>query len=207
MAKSLYMQIKQTLGTDVVFSLEDVRQFREESPDALKEALSRLAKKGQIERVAYGIYLINSGHLSEDDLNEQFLRYRYLGWGKKINGFIAGQGYIDGLLHKDFPKENLEIVSNKITSGKKSVYQYGRRVILRKPYVKVTTGNVEMVSFLTYLTQASPADLKKNHTLLANHVRERHLSAPDAISVLPNFPGKTSRILLSSGLYKLMWKH
>ena len=207
MAKSLYMHIKQTLGTDIVFSLSDVREFRDESDDTLKEALSRLAKKGQIERVAYGIYVINSGHLTEDDLNEQFLRYRYLGLGKRINGFVSGQGYIDSLLHKGFPKEGLEIASNKVTSGKKSIYQYGRRIILRKPYVRVTANNVEMVSFLTYLTQASAADLKKNQTLLANHVRERHLSAPDAIAILPNFPGKTSRILLSSGLYKLMWKH
>ena len=207
MAKTLYLSIKKSIGVDHIFSIPDIDDLIPITPGALKEELSRLAKKGQIQRVAYGLYIIPSGLLTEDDLNDQFIRYRYLKHGKSSIGFFCGEGYIGSLLNSPTPKKDLEIASNKVTSGKKAIYQYGRKITLRKPYVRVTNSNVELVAFLTYLSHASPADLKKNYTLLANHVRESHLAAPDAVDLLPNFPGKTSRILLSSGLYKLMWKH
>lgn len=207
MAKTLYLSIKKTIGIDRIFSTADVDDLKEMTSGALKEELSRLSKKGQIQRVAYGLYIIPSGKLSEDELNDMFIRYRYLGYGKRVSGFFYGEGYIGSLLNRPTPSSGLEIVSNKVTSGKKIIYQYGRKIVLRRPYVRVTASNVQLVSFLTYLSQVSPADLKKNYTLLANHVRENHLSAPEATELLSSFPGKTARTLLSSGLYKLMWKH
>jgi len=207
MAKTLYSSIKSTIGSDTLFTLDDVSKLKDTTPEAIKEEMSRLSKIGQVKRLGYGVYVIPTGKLTEDILESKFIAFRYIGSGKNINGFLYGKCYVGGLLNETLPKTGLEIVTNKATSGKKSIFQFGQRIVLRKPFVKVDSSNVTLVSFLTYVSQASKEDIKHYYPILANLVREEHLSAIETSAILPSFPSKTAKVLLAEGFYKLMWRH
>ena len=206
--KSFYSQLKENIGVDTLFNLAMVnRVFRSLTPGAIKEEMSRLAKKEKVKRLGYGVYVIDSGKLSEEELQKKSIVFRYIGSSQDVIGFYYGENFVREVKGTSLLETGLEIVTNKATSGKKAIFQFGRRIILRKPYVKVTTSNVRLVSFLTYIGYASEDELKRNNAILANYVREYRLSAIEAVAVLPNFPSKTAKRLLSSGFYKLMWKH
>lgn len=205
--KPLIAIIKTKIGPGKAFSLQDIAPYAEMTPGALKEAAHRLAKAHEIVRLGYGVYMLSPNKLTEKEKRDAFLTYRYLGSDKNPIGFFYGECYILQILHQPFPEDSLDIVSNKVTSGKKITYKWGQTIVLRKPFVKVTYDNIAMVAFLTYLSQATESDLKRNYAVLANYVRETHLAAPDATDLLPYFPSKTAVTLLSNGLYKLMWKH
>lgn len=176
------------------------------SMDAIKEEMSRLSKKGKVTRLEQGIYLIDSGRIDRDVLEMKSIFFRYIESGKNVYGFFYGENFIRYL--KGLPLlKKIEIVTNKVTSGKKESFQFGRRVVLRKPYVKITKRNVTLLSFLTYISFASEEKIKEDYSILANYVRVNRLSAPEAVDLLTKLPGKTSKKLLSSGFYKLMWKH
>lgn len=208
MAKTLYTQIKSTIGQNTLFNLTmAAKANRSMTPGAVKEEMSRLVKKGQVKRLGYGVYIIDSGKLDKEELESKFIAFRYLGEGKNVCGFLYGENFVRAL--KGFPlaKTGLEIVTNKVTSGKKTIFQFGQRITLRKPYVKVNSDNASLLAFLTYIGYADDEEIKRNFSVLANYVREEHLSAPEAIELLSSFPGRTAKALLGSGLYKLMWKH
>ncbi|GEM_PF-1199191 len=208
MNKSFYSQLKENIGIDTLFNLTMAnRVVRSLTPDALKEEMSRLAKKEKVKRLGYGVYVIDSGKLSEEELKNKSIVFRYIGSSHDTIGFYYGDNFVREIKGLPLLETGLEIVTNKATSGKKAVFQFGRRIILRKPYVKVNASNVQLVSFLTYLGYASEEELKRNNVILANYVRENRLSAVEAINILSNFPSKTAKKLLSSGFYKLMWKH
>lgn len=207
MAKTLYSSIKQTIGADTLFTLDDVSKLKDTTDNAIKEEMSRLAKVGQVKRLGYGVYIIPTGKLTDDILESKFIAFRYLGSGKNVIGFLYGKCYIGGLLNETLPKTGLEIVTNKATSGKKAIFQFGQRIVLRKPFVAVNSSNVTLLAFLTYVSQASKEDIKHYYPVLANLVREEHLSAIETSSLLPFFPAKTAKILLAEGFYKLMWRH
>lgn len=206
MQKTFYAAIKLAIGVDKLFCLSDISLLRTMTPDALKEEMSRLSKKKQVSRVAHGIYMIPSGKMSQENLMHEFIRFRYLGHGDEVFGFFGGDCFPRSLLGL-WPENGLIIYSNKITSGKKSVYEFSQRITLHKPYVKVNKNNIKLISFLTYLTNASEDSLSRYGSVLANYVREEHLNAIEASAILVKFPGKTSQRLLSSGFYKLMWRH
>lgn len=206
MATTFYSTIKNYIGVDKLFCMDDISHLRSLSVDALKEEMSRLTKKKQVQRVAYGIYLIPSGKLTPEALNHEFIRFRFLSHGDEVFGFFGGDGFPRSLLGL-WPEKNLELYSNKITSGKKVIYANSQRITLHKPYVKVTKNNVQLTSFLTYLTNASEDSLSRYDSVLSNYVREEHLNALEASAILPKFPAKTALRLLSAGFYKLMWRH
>lgn len=208
MAKTFYSQLKAGIGVDTLFDLSMASRINKSmTPDAVKEEMSRLSKKGQVKRLGYGVYIIDTGKMNEETLENKFISFRYIGSGKNVCGFYYGDNFVRNLKGAALTKTGLEIVTNKATSGKKSIYQFGRRLVLRKPYAKITQQNVSLLSFLTYISYASEEELKRNYSVLANYVREEHLSAPEAIELLTYFPGKTAKALLGSGFYKLMWKH
>lgn len=207
MAKTFLEKLKNGIGTNNIFSLADAAPYFVGNDDALKEAMHRASKTGAITRLGYGVYIFKEGKLSDEELNLKSIEFRYLGSGKNIIGFLYGPHYVDSLLKRPFPKKDIDIVSNKVTSGKKSVYQFGQRIVLRKPYVPVTKDNVDLVAFLTYISYASKEELKKNEAVVANFVRTAHLSAIEASMILDRFPAKTSLTLLNGGFYKIMWRH
>jgi hypothetical protein len=177
------------------------------SKEDLKVGLSRLVKEKRLQRLSYGVYYLPSPSLNPVYLNQEAIAKRYLGSAKNPIGFYCLEAFMDFILGDPLPTTRVDIMSNKVTSGKKVVFQNGRRITLRKPYLKIDSMNFSFNSLLAYLTMANAKDLERNLPALANYVRKEHLSAIDALVYLPSFPAKTSKRLLSTGLYKILWHH
>ena len=104
-------------------------------------------------------------------------------------------------------EDHIEIMTNRATSGKKNVYMFEKRFTLRKPYYKIDKYNMTTNAFLSYIAMTPLAEIKKNYPLLANYCRKEHLSAADVMNMAQYFPTKTASKLLSSDLYRSLWKH
>ena len=104
-------------------------------------------------------------------------------------------------------QEHLEIMTNKATSGKKTIYVFSKRITLRKPYFTINKNNISINSFLSYLSFAPLDEVKQNYSLLANYIRSNQLSANDVMKMATLFPAKTSTKLLATDLYRSLWKH
>jgi hypothetical protein len=104
-------------------------------------------------------------------------------------------------------QDHLEIMTNKATSGKKTIYVFSKRITLRKPYFTINKNNISINSFLSYLSFAPLDEVKQNYSLLANYIRSNQLSANDVMKMATLFPAKTSTKLLATDLYRSLWKH
>ena len=98
-------------------------------------------------------------------------------------------------------------MTNRATSGKKNVYMFEKRFTLRKPYYKIDRYNMTTNAFLSYIAMTPLSEIKKNYSILANYARREHLSANDVMDMAEHFPAKTASKLLSSDLYRSLWKH
>lgn len=175
------------------------------SEPALKEDLLRLTKAGKLQRYSYGMYYLDGGIVPNP---VQAIELRYLKNGNDVFGFYTGPSFVAWALgHEPNASDKIEIMSNRATSGKKSVYMFSKRFVLRKPYVPVTADNVALNAFLSYIAMASLDEINKNYSFLATYIRQKHLSANDVMTEAAVFPAKTSSKLIATDLYRSLWRH
>jgi hypothetical protein len=175
---------------------------------ALKEELLRLSKNGLLKRYAYGIYYLPDpkGETLPNAL--EAINLRYLSDGKDIYGFYTGDDFLGGIMGRPVSlQDHLDIMTNKATSGKKTIFVFSKRITLRKPYFTINKNNISINSFLSYLSFAPLDEVKQNYSLLANYIRSNQLSANDVMKMATAFPAKTSTKLLATDLYRSLWKH
>ncbi len=172
---------------------------------AVKEELLRLSKAGLIKRFSYGVYFLpGNGEPSAIGAIE----LRYIQNGENVFGFYTGTSFISYILGRTPSLDSkIEIMTNRATSGKKSVYMFSKRFILRRPYFEITKENVSLNAFLSYVSMTSLTDIKINYSVLANYIRKEHLSANDVMVATDSFPSKTASKLLATDLYRSLWKH
>jgi|LAHS01.1.fsa_nt_gb hypothetical protein len=175
---------------------------------ALKEELLRLTKTGEVKRFAYGIYYLPDPKGSVPPTALEAITLRYLTDGNEVYGFFTGSDFLGSLMGRRVSlQDHLEIMTNKATSGKKTIYVFSKRISLRKPYFTINKNNISINSFLSYLSTAPLDEVKQNYSLLANYIRSNQLSANDVMKMATAFPTKTSAKLLASDLYRSLWKH
>lgn len=175
---------------------------------ALKEELLRLTKTGEVKRYAYGIYYLPDPKQTLPPTALEAITLRYLTDGTDIYGFFTGSDFLGTLMGRRVSlQDHLEIMTNKATSGKKTIYVFSKRISLRKPYFTINKKNISINSFLSYLSSAPLDEVKQNYSLLANYIRTNQLSANDVMKMATAFPSKTSTKLLASDLYRSLWKH
>lgn len=200
----LLTTIKKQFKKNELFSAGDVKG-KTLSAITIKEELVELVKQGQLKRFSYGFYYIpGEGEPKVSDAIE----LRYINNGSEVYGFYTGDCFIS-VLNGSSPTDNdkIEIMTNKATSGKKSVYMFFRRFVLRKPYVKVNKINSSINSFLSYITMTPLDKIKENYSILASFIKKAHLAATDVMELASSYPSKTASKLLSSDLYRCLWKH
>jgi hypothetical protein len=172
---------------------------------AVKEELLRLTKTGQIERFSYGVYFL-PGNGEPNAIKA--IELRYIQNGDDVFGFYTGSSFISFVLGRTPSLDSkIEIMTNRATSGKKSVYMFSKRFILRKPYFEIAKENVSLNAFLSYISMTGLNDIKANYSVLANYIRKEHLSANDVMATTDSFPSKTASKLLATDLYRSLWKH
>lgn len=175
------------------------------SEPAAKSELLKLTKAGSVLRYSYGIYYLPGG--PEPTVSDA-IDLRYIKRNGKVYGFYTGDNFLASI-NGVSPNldDKIEIMSNKATSGKKSVYTFSKRFVIRKPYVEIDKYNAPLVAFLSFIAMSPLSKIKQNYSILANYARKEHLSAHDVMDMAVSFPNKTASKLLSSDLYRSLWKH
>jgi len=207
MANSLIKHIKEYYKQLELFSPSDL-MVKGTTYESIKQELYRLNKNGSISKLGRGFYYLPASDKSLlpspiDALTKAYVQVD----GHKI-GFYFGNAFIPGFLGQKIPdSDHFEIMTNKATSGKKTIFLFGKRVTLRKPYLTINDENVVLNSLLSYIAYAPLPLLQQNYSLIANYIRSNHLSANDVISLIPSFPDKTFAKLLATDLYRSLWKH
>lgn len=199
--------IKTKYDKNELFFLSDLSD-KSYSEFALKQELLRLTKEGSVNRYSYGVYYLPDPKKDEKPSPIDAIEKRYISKGKEVYGFYTGDNFIASIVGHD-PSESthIEIMTNRATSGKKNVYMFSKRFILRKPYFTITRLNAPLNAFLSYVCMAPILDVKDNYAILANYIRQEHLSASDVMDCMKFMPAKTSSKLLASDLYRSLWKH
>lgn len=204
MRNGLFTTIKKQFAQNELFEAADIKE-KSLSPNTVKEELVKLVKEGALKRYSYGVYYIPGPN--EPKLSDA-IELRYLRRDDKIIGFYTGDCFISDLNGRS-PDENdkIEIMTNKATSGKKSVYMFSKRFVLRKPYYPVSKNNVSINAFLTYIAMTPLDKIKEYYPILSNYVKKAHLAASDVMKLASHYPAKTASKLLASDLYRSLWKH
>ena len=207
MPMQLIDKLRKQFEPNTLFLFSEIRE-KSLTEAALKEELLRLTKNGLIKRYGYGIYYLPDPKLDKAPDALEAIRLRYLSDGKDIYGFYTGDDFLGGIMGRPVSlQDHLDIMTNKATSGKKTIFVFSKRITLRKPYFTINKNNISINSFLSYLSFAPLEEVKQNYPLLANYIRANQLSANDVMKMATAFPSKTSTKLLASDLYRSLWKH
>ena len=206
--------VKKTLIEEIQDKYEPLKLFfpaditvKGMTDEAVKTELHRLAEKGAIERYAYGLYYL-PGKRGEEPSAIDAITIRYLQDGDDVYGFYTGDNFIKTILGNPVTiDDHLEIMTNRATSGKKNVFMFGKRFILRKPYVPIKRDNVALNAFLSYIAMTELKTIKANYSLLSNFIKKEHLSALEVMKSTDYYPSKTMSKLLASDLYRSLWRH
>ena len=200
-------KLKKKFNQNSLFLASDIHE-KSLTDAALKEELLRLTKSDALKRYGYGMYYLPDPKDKTPLDPLQAVALRYVTDGKDFYGFFSGQGFLDGVVGRPISSsEHLEIMTNKATSGKKTIFVFSKRVTLRRPYITINKNNVLINSFLSYLSSTPLDEIQHNYSLLANYIRTNQLSANDVMKMANAFPAKTSTKLLASDLYRSLWKH
>lgn len=207
MANDLMSKLQKQFKENQLFAIADVKDSKLD-PITLKQRIMAYAKEGSLVHFAYGFYYIPSKKKGVLPTSLDAIESRYLGNEKDVIGFYTGDNFLDFLKGKK-PSLNqpIEIMTNKATSGKKVIYVFQKRLTLRKPYYRIDKKNVNLNSFLSFIALAPLTVIKENYSLLSNYIKKNQLSANDVMDMAPYFPAKTASKLLSSDLYRSLWKH
>lgn len=205
MKKDTLTKIKDKNASGVLFFMSDFLKDYMRNPSMKKDVLSWV-RKGDIKRFSYGLYYFEG---KKEPTALDAIRIRYIERNDKKYGFFGGDAFIQEIkgLPNHLDNEPIEVISNVATSGKKTVSEFGKTFILKKPYMKVDKYNASMLSFLTYIAGASLSDIEQNLSTLSNFVRQEHLSAITMADIISRFPSKTFSKLLKTDLYRSFWKH
>lgn len=207
MKKTILMQIQDKYEPLELFFISDIHD-KSMTQAAIKQELLRLTKEGAVRRYSYGVYYLPGSKKDAEPNAMDAIEMRYIKSGKNCLGFYTGINFINSITGKrPSLDQKLEIMSNKATSGKKSVYMFSKRFVLRKPYMEITNDNYTLNAFLSYISMTDLATIKANYPILANYIRKEHLAANDVMEATRYFPAKTASKLLATDLYRNLWKH
>ena len=121
------------------------------SKEAIRQEMKKLTDEGKIERLYNGVYYLSyktilgtKGKMSFD----KFLNKKYLNNGGKTSGYITG---IQLANLYGFTTQNpayYEICSNEATTKQRKLEIDGRKLIVYKPVVNITSENIGALQFL-----------------------------------------------------------
>ena len=125
MKEKILKFIKSNFKENDIFSASEIK-LNGVDQLTISKTLSSLVLSKDIYRLSYGFYCLS---IPDEDSLIKGLYKRYIIDDKKVFGVFGGDNYLNNLLGKKLDLNNLVIYSNKVTSGKKSIYIFYRSSI------------------------------------------------------------------------------
>ena len=199
--------LKERYGCGVPIFLKDIR-IGGKSKTAIKQALYRANKNGEIQKETNGLYffprddLFGNGIYFDDCVRTKYICDDRAGPCAELFNTV---GYYSGLtflnmfgLSEQVPAV-IEITTNNTASKKREIEINGRRAILRKAKTKVTYQNYKTLQFLDMFSFLSLEEVKKNKSLIVEYAKSS-LPKGTAVEYLKFYPLQTTKKIKESGL-------
>ena len=176
------------------------------SDNAVRQAVKRLVAYGFLERYDNGIYYIpkEGGLLGKSYLDPYVVMMRkYVKNKSETFGYITGISFANQLgLTTQMPAV-IEIVTNRESSNSRMVRLGSYYIRLKKPSVKVSDTNAELLQLLDGISQAekyTELSLDKTIEVMNQYVKEKKFTKEQLLEVTPALTGATAKRLIEWGM-------
>lgn len=144
------------------FTISDVKKLApflntsdSEIWNLLNFAISR--DNSKIGKISFGIYCVKKTipgtQISYSTPTTDFVRAKYIGNGKKIEGYFSGLSFLNRIGYSDDVPGCLEIVSNLEKTRGREIRISSQNVNIRKPYIEVTAQNSRILPIFDVLVR------------------------------------------------------
>jgi len=194
--------LKERYGCGVPIFLKDIR-IGGKSKTAIKQALYRASKNGEIQKEKDGVYFFYDKSKERGLLFEEILEKRFIkndeGILPEVYGYYSGLTFLNRMHLSEQVPAVLEITTNK-TSSKKYVYSMGREMaFIRKPKAEITWRNWKVLQFLDMFSFLSLEEVKKNKSLIVEYAKSS-LPKGTAVEYLKFYPLQTTKKIVEGGI-------
>ena len=169
----------------------------------IRQAFSRLAKRGKLERFEQGVYYIpkmtplGMSRLSAKKVYEK----KYIYDKRNVYGFYAGLTLENAIGITTQVPNVVEIVTNNEGSRLREVMIGSQKVRVRKLSVKITEQNARILQFLDLMNRVNLKDMsEESKDNLKNYVREQKLKREEVFQYIGQFPSRTAKNMIESGI-------
>lgn len=173
---------------------------------SVRQQMKKLTERGKIKRYDTGIYFIprktifkSGSTLSADEV----IRKKYLVDGDVQCGYLCGLMFANKLgLTTQVPMV-YEVCSNKATTEYRDMQIGNFRMILRRPYVEITSQNVNELQFLDLMrevTDISEIEGMELTNRLIGYLKAKDIAFDSLRPYLPFYPDKIYKNMFEVGL-------
>lgn len=191
-------QLKTQYGTDYPIFPSDLG-----NTSSARVFLSRNAAAGKIERFASGIYYFpRQTRFGNSKLPiAQVYERKYIEDDGEIFGYYSGLSFQQKIGYTQQIPNTPEITTNKEASLRRTISLDGKRkVLLRKPRIRITTENCRLLPLLDLVTAEDTNILFDHINLLSCYIQKEQLQRNNLADVIAAYPAKTSQRLIETRL-------
>lgn len=176
------------------------------SQDYVRQEMKRLTDEGKLERMQGGVYYLpyftilgTKGRMSVD----RYIEKRYLSSDGEVEGYFTGLRLAN--MH-GFTSQNpasIEIRTNTATTAQRRLNVEGQKLVVYKPYARITAENVSALRFLDLMStidqysELSGAELERK---LRKFVEQTKVDFRKVKEYLPVYPCKVYKNIYDGGL-------
>ena len=172
------------------------------SKKALRQAISRLAKTGNLVKFDTGIYyipkpdrLLKRAYL---DTTKVIIR-KYITDGREIYGYFTGLSAANQLALTTQVPVQLEICSNRESSKGRTLMIGNRTIRVKRAKTEVTSNNYKILQLLDLLQEAEkPTDLPDEEVVsrLKTNISSEGISREELKKYISLYPGKVAQKII-----------
>lgn len=203
----LYRYLLENYGYDEPIFTDQVKEDLTMNPNTVRQQFKRLADKGQIEKVQNGLYFIPEKQplFGAPVLNvERIIQRKFLKNKNNVTGYITGTNFANQLGLTSQTAATSTVVTNNTSSIQREVTFYNNKVIVKKPRVRITNENYQLLQVLDLLNEYdrySEKPLAEGASSMKRYLEGVRLEEEELKSYMDAYPVKTKLKVYESGLF------
>ena len=175
---TLFESLFQQYGTNEPILFSDI-SFLEYSRPWISNQLAQLCEEGKLVRYEKEIYYIpTQTPFGKSLLNpRKVIERKYISRGGETVGYYSGITFQNQLRLTTQMSNVIEIYTNNETTRVRDVFVGKQKVRLRKARTRITTANVDILSFLELMNDLDPSGLNsEKKSIIVQFVADRKIS-------------------------------
>ena len=198
-------KLKEQYGTNEPIFTEDIlKTFRDYSRAFVFRLIKDAERTGDLIKFSKGVYYIprktffGLSTITADSVIER----KYLNWNDDVFGVYSGLKLLNLFSVTTQVPNVVEVVTNNETTRCREITLDGRRFVLRRSRVKIDKKNANAYTVLQLFSDldrnAELSDFSKQR--LRDYLQEKQISREQLLSLAMDFPARTVKNLIGSGV-------